>query len=162
MDTYAITSAVIEDSGTYAVDVTDERPIPIPITSDWVQLTVVEHIQFSSMPPDNLEVTEGAPLQLEVTVVDGIGPILYQWEKDAADLSDATLSTYEIAAVQMSDTGMYTCDVTDDFNKEVITSNTCVVTVVPSVPMAVLMLGLLAGGIALSGAVILRRGKRGG
>ncbi|NIA04116.1 MAG: T9SS type A sorting domain-containing protein [Nitrospiraceae bacterium] len=62
--------------------------------------------------PNSQEVSEGDDVTFTMDA-DGSADLTYQWQKDGADISGATDSTYTISGVTTSDAGDYTCVVTN-------------------------------------------------
>lgn len=82
----------------YRMKVTPNAPVPpdpVPVPP---QITV---------PPASLTVLNGQPASLSVTV-SGTGPILYQWQKDGADIIGAIDRTHSIPEADSSHSGSYT------------------------------------------------------
>ena len=84
---------------------------------------------ITQQPPHSLTVTAGESANFSVAVA-GSTPLTYQWIKNGATIPGATLSTYTITAVQPSDSGTYTCLVTNAVGGKVI-SNASSLTVAP-------------------------------
>lgn len=77
--------------------------------------------------PQGVGVQAGGTVSLSVTAT-GAEPLMYQWSKDGVVITGATSATYTIAAVQTSDTGGYTCTVSNSTAN--VTSNTATIALV--------------------------------
>jgi hypothetical protein len=97
-------------SKTAAFTVTAGGPAPPAITSQ---------PQSQTVPP-------GGAVTFTV-VASGTEPLRYQWQKNDADMSGATASSYSISPVAESDAGNYRCVVTNDYGSA--TSEEAVLTV---------------------------------
>ncbi|HEY9048158.1 MAG TPA: PQQ-dependent sugar dehydrogenase [Ohtaekwangia sp.] len=78
--------------------------------------------------PAGKTVTAGDPVSFTVSA-SGATPFTYQWQKNNANISGATSSTYTIAATVQGDAGNYRCIVTNA--NGTATSNNAVLTVLP-------------------------------
>lgn len=63
---------------------------------------------------------------------EGEEPLTYQWYKDAADIDGETDATLDLGSVVMSDAGVYTCVVTNDYASDESDPITLTVTVIPT------------------------------
>ncbi|HZK61464.1 MAG TPA: hypothetical protein VFC41_05260, partial [Anaerovoracaceae bacterium] len=74
--------------------------------------------------PDPVTDCQGGSVNFSVSVISGLGGILYQWYKDGAKLSDvgnisgATLNTLSISNLTFSDEASYYCLVTDNCSSQ--------------------------------------------
>lgn len=76
---------------------------------------IINHLEFVQHPSD-IAVQEGASVSLSVQVIGGVGALYYQWFKDGVELKNASNSpVLTIASTQLSDTGIYTCQVSDNY-----------------------------------------------
>ena len=86
----------------------------------------------------------------------GIGALQYQWRKDGQPITGAEEATYERTELTTDDTGMYSCEVSDDGSS--IVSDEVELLVTYGVPVAGLAgLSMLVAGTALAAALALRR-----
>jgi poly(3-hydroxybutyrate) depolymerase len=102
---------------------------------------------------------EGTPLQLRVTFPGGVGTVTYAWFKDGAALSGQTGAVLNIAALALSDTGSYWCQVTDQ-GKAIYETPHVSVFVFPagSLPLTSVIQLLAVGAVlCLAGILFLRR-----
>ena len=66
--------------------------------------------------PTNAVVAVGQAASFSVTAAGGTTPILYQWRKNSALITDATNAVYALAAAQHTDAGSYDVIVTNSVN----------------------------------------------
>ena len=135
-----ITDVVLNDAGTYVVVVEDDSGF---FTASSAQLTVTEALplEITSQPTD-LVVTEGSDATFEVQAT-GNGGLEYQWFANDEAIPGATDSSYTLAAVELSASGItYTVDISDA-SGAITTSNAVSLTVEQenSVPVTVITLG---------------------
>ena len=102
---------------------------------------------------------EGDSLELRVAVERTTGTVVYQWMKDGANLAGETLSTYTVSFLIVSDTGWYTCRVSDALHTK--DSPATLVTVVPlSTPLpasGIVGLCIVVVACVLAGAFVIMR-----
>ena len=129
--------------------------------------TDISGIEFYGESIDTLRASVTGPAIAQagstVTLTSGVqnaeGDVSYQWLKDGEEIDGATESTLVLADVSAADEGAYAVRVTDD--EDEVTSTAFNLMVGENVPAAGGMgLGLLAVGLALGGAIALRRGAR--
>jgi hypothetical protein len=125
--TYTVSSAQALHAGAYDVVVGNALG---DVTSTSALLTVNEPVTITKQP-SGVTVNEGnaATFKVEVT---GTGPTVYQWRKDGVAIPGAKEPIFTIAAVQASDAGRYSVDVTNVVGKvssseAVLALNTAVV-----------------------------------
>lgn len=80
------------------------------VTSAQAEVTVATATTISQQPPANLTVVENKPLTLAVVAAGGT--LMYQWQKDASDITGATSATYQVTSATTSDAGVYVCKIT--------------------------------------------------
>jgi glucose/arabinose dehydrogenase len=86
-------------------------------------------------PPANQTVTQGQPATFTVSAT-GSATLAYQWQRNQANISGATASSYTIAATTAADNGAkFRCVVTNAFGSA--TSSEATLTVLPPPPMLV-------------------------
>jgi len=105
---YTISSVTTNSAGAYRVVVTNSSG---SVTSAVATLTVLVPPSILTQP-QSLTTTNGAQATFAV-VAWGLPPPTYQWKFNGTNLAGATLSSYTIAAVQPSNTGDYTVDVSN-------------------------------------------------
>ena len=122
---YTIASTTTADAGSYTCVVTNSGG---STTSNAATLTVNSGTVAPSIStqPSNVTVTAGARATLSV-VATGTAPLTYQWKKSSQAISGATDSSYTIAVTQTTDSGSYTCTVTNSAGSA--TSNAATLTV---------------------------------
>ena len=81
--------------------------------------------------PQSKSVGSGSSATFTV-VAAGTAPLSYQWRKDGADIAGATSASHAIAAVTASDTGAYTCVVSNDYGTVSSSAATLAITATPS------------------------------
>lgn len=110
--TYSISAAHLIDAGSYAVTVSNG--ILPNAKSDWATLTVIAPPTAPRIivQPKSYIVWISQSVMFGVTAV-GTAPLSYQWYKDGVAIRGATLSTYSIFNVQLTDAGIYTVTVSN-------------------------------------------------
>jgi hypothetical protein len=119
-------SLAASDSGAYTLAVTN---VFGAITSAPALLSVVPVLVVT--PPQNAVRFVGQPVSFSVSA-SGVGPLAYQWFKDASPLANETNATFAIASVSLADVASYSVRVTNIFGATntpgatltVITANT--------------------------------------
>lgn len=96
------------NTGNYSVRVSNSLG---EITSAVVALTIAPPPVITTQPVP-LAIIAGEAANLRV-VATGTAPLSYQWRKDGTNVTGATAATFSIAAAQVTDSGSYTCVVTD-------------------------------------------------
>ncbi|MEE9294086.1 MAG: trypsin-like serine protease [Phycisphaerae bacterium] len=108
--TYAIGAVIADELGDYTVVVTDRCGNGASTEETPASLSLI--------PPDIIEqpaavvACEGDSAWFTV-VVEGLEPILYQWQLERRDIVGATSATYVIDPVTEEDFGLYRCRVSD-------------------------------------------------
>lgn len=123
-----LTNVQSAQAGSYRVVVTGAAG---PVTSTAATLTVNVPVAITALPTPQT-VTVGQNVTFSVTAT-GTGPITYQWQKDAANLSGQTGSSLTLTNVQISDAGSYRVVVTGAAGA--VTSNAASLTV--NVPVTI-------------------------
>lgn len=107
--TYSVSSASLEDSGTYFVVISNQFNA---MTSTVSTVTVfVNPIEITQQPTNRLTVVQLRPINLTVGVT-GTHP-QFQWYKDGQPIPDATNQAFTIASASESDSGNYFVVVTN-------------------------------------------------
>lgn len=127
---YTLTGAAFADNGAkFRVIVTNGFGTA---TSNEATLTVNAPPAITGHPASQT-VTQGQPATFGVTAA-GSAALNYQWQRNQADISGATSSTYMIASVAGADNGAkFRCVVTNSFGTA--TSNEATLTVQPPPPV---------------------------
>lgn len=153
----SVTNATLADAGTYDVVVTDT--LSESTTSVGAQLVVANYLSIVTQSSD-LTVTQGDTVVLSVTTAGGIGPLVYQWYKDGVPIPGANGPSLTFSPVDVGDTGVYTCQVLDSFNNDVVVTSPITLTVMPGVPVTTVAgLLFLAASVIVTAIGYLRRGK---
>lgn len=115
-------------------------PVVITATNAWGTSTVQGSVFVRGKPasftgagavqPASVSVNLGASAVLAATAT-GSGTLRYQWKKDGANLTGATLSSYPIPAAQLSDAGSYSVVATNDYGTATSTAVTVKVVILP-------------------------------
>ncbi len=108
------------------------------VDSDIAFLTVLDApaAPVISTQPTAKVVTAGSSVSFTV-VATGVGSMNYQWRKDGTAISGATLATYTLSTVAISDAGNYTVSVTTTVGSVVSAatiSSSAALTVTPAAP----------------------------
>jgi len=110
-DTLVIPAVVMGDAGSYVCKATNGQS---SASSESITVTVGLAQVELSMPflyqPNSQERTEGDSLQLDA-MVNQSQPCMYQWMRDGVALPHANSSSLIIAALQVADSGAYSCRV---------------------------------------------------
>lgn len=125
---YPISSAVIANTGTYSITITDILT-GCSTTSNPFQLTVVKYPLITSQPQNN-SVCEGSNASFSVGTGTGLS---YQWYFNGSPISGATANNYSIPSVNNGNAGNYFVVVTNAANCST-TSTTAILTVKPKLP----------------------------
>ena len=113
--------------------------------------------------PRSGQYQQGDSLSMTVAFIGAVGIPEIQWTKNGVDIPGEISDTFSINALTVDDTGAYRVRVTDDA-KAIHVSPPAIITVTEgnSLPLATPpTLFLFVSGIALAGALVLRRVKRG-
>jgi len=118
--TFALSSVVATDSGTYAVMVTDTLGGTVSNTvSNGAYLTVTAAPPvINNQPVASQTKISGASASFTVAAT-GSSTLVYQWQKNGVNVSDgsgATTATFSLASVVASDSGTYAVNITDSVN----------------------------------------------
>ncbi len=105
---YGIPSLSVSDSGWYIARITDLYGDTV--TSLGAQLRVAERLQIATQPQAGNRYT-GDPLTLSVATTGGHQPLKYSWRKGLNVVG--TESSYQIPALQTTDTGWYSAVISD-------------------------------------------------
>lgn len=105
---YVVPAVTEDDAGIYQVIVTG-RCSPAAISQE-AALTVIQPPAIVQQPGDTI-VTEGATVTLRVVATGD--SLRYQWRKDGQSIPGATAAELVLAAVQLQDSGMYDCQVSN-------------------------------------------------
>ncbi|MCB1045421.1 MAG: SBBP repeat-containing protein [Acidobacteria bacterium] len=106
MASYHVSDITFADAGFYACRITNSCGSVTTLPA----LLEVEGPPIIFSHPDNQSICSG--LDATFTVVpSGPGPFTYQWRKDGIDLIGATSATLVITSANVSDEGLYTCNV---------------------------------------------------
>ncbi len=112
-------------------------------------------LAIATQPAPNIELAEGASIDLVVSVTGGLGTIHYHWYKEDAQhvRTDAggDSPTLSLAEVSVADEGTYTCEISDDLTTLWTTGT--VVTLQTALPLRVFVIGLLMFVATLSAGV---------
>lgn len=108
-NTLVIASSVTADTGSYTVAVTSAATT---IVSNAVVLTVLPIAPNIVDEPDSGMLTMGAPMTLTV-VATGKPPLRYQWQKNGANIKNATTASYTDPSLALTDYGAYRCVVSN-------------------------------------------------
>ncbi|MEQ9402859.1 MAG: FG-GAP-like repeat-containing protein [Cyclobacteriaceae bacterium] len=104
---YELTNIGSSDAGTYKVTASNDCGVGSALFQLEIQQTPVITIQ-----PINQTVTKGENVTFTIQATGQ--NLTYQWQKDGVDISGAVTNTLTLATVQLSDAGVYTCNVTND------------------------------------------------
>ncbi len=150
------TDALFSNAGSYWCEIKDLRKT---YTSNTGTLEVANFLTIKTQPQSATRSTNESQL-FSVATEGGFQPLTYAWHKQSAP--ETTLGTardYTIGPLAMSDAGSYWVQV-DDANTNVLVSNTAVLTIATSTPVAGLIgLGLLCGTLLSGGVFVVRRRK---
>jgi hypothetical protein len=129
---YIIGSVITSDAGSYKVTV--DNTCSSPIDSDPAILTILVPASISVQPsPLTKIVGQSAFFSIDAT---GTNPLTYQWKKNNAPISDATLSSYSIASISSGDAGSYKVTI-DNTCSSPIDSSTAALTVLTPASISV-------------------------
>lgn len=106
--TYTLESVAIGDAGSYQAVVSN----PVGEAKSNSATLAVDAAPVITRQPNALTVTEGALAVLSIVVTGSPTPT-FQWSKNGVAVSGATANTFVITASKASDTGSYTCTVTN-------------------------------------------------
>jgi len=123
--TYTISAAASTDAGAYSATVANSCGT---VTSRAAALTVGTAPTITAHPASQAAVA-GSSATFSVTAT-GTPPFSYQWQRDNADIADATEPSYTIPAVASADAGSYTVVVTNPCGSA--TSDPALLTVTPA------------------------------
>lgn len=93
-----------------------------------MQITKLTGLSFTTNLSATKAVTAGQALTLTVAISGGTSPYTYVWKKNGTVVSGQSSATFNKAGAAAGDSGTYTCEVTDDTGRKVI-STACAVTV---------------------------------
>jgi hypothetical protein len=108
LSSYTVASAQPANEGNYSVVVTN---LAGTITSANATLTVLVPPTISAQPA-NQTVVAGSNALFSVTA-NGTAPLNYQWQRNGAPITGATLSSYTVASAQPANEGNYSVVVTN-------------------------------------------------
>ena len=132
--TLTLTGVLKDDEGTYAVAATNAVNQGISLGAT---LTVLDPV-ITTQPTATQTVTPGTTVNLIVAAA-GKPTLTYQWQKGGVDLSNggvvsgATTANLTLTGVSTTDSGTYTCAVTNGSGAGVISSNAVVTVVDPAI-----------------------------
>jgi hypothetical protein len=107
--------SVMSDLGSYTCVVTNAGG---SITSDAAAVVVVGvAAEVVSIEPDSVAIVDGENFTLTVAAI-GTPVLTYQWKKGLSNIPGATLSVYNKVGALMTDSGSYTCVVTNDYGTD--------------------------------------------
>ncbi len=119
--TYTIASAQTNDAANYRCVVTNAYGIATSAAAT-LTVTVPTPVPASIVTgPASLSVSAGQSASFAVTAA-GTAPLAYQWQKNSANISGATASTYTITSAQTNDAANYRCVVTNAYGSAVSTA----------------------------------------
>jgi hypothetical protein len=132
---YDITGADMADAGAYFVSVWDERVNPIRSNTATLKVGVPLRLNTGPIGVDTVMYTGEAPFPMAVQVEGGVGAIKYQWKQQTVGAKaiinvGANTPALTIDPTKPSDTGLFWCEVTDEWdafvggNTEPLKSNT--------------------------------------
>src|SRR5581483_5320377 len=124
---FFLPAAQTSDAGTYSVAVSNMAGAVI---SSNAQLTVVVPPVLTNQPA-SLAVNAGTGAAFSAGA-SGSAPLVYQWQFNGTNLTNATNSSYSLLAVQASDAGTYTVSVTN-LAGSATSSNAILTVIVPPV-----------------------------
>ena len=123
--TYTVASAVVGDTGSYDVVVTNafgtDTSAAVAVTIQSVTPPVI------TMAPLSQSLYQGYPVTFTVAAIGG--QLTYQWKSNNVAIADATNTTYSIPSVTADDAGTYTIDVNNTVGPVVSASATLTVTI---------------------------------
>ncbi|NIA15197.1 MAG: hypothetical protein GWP08_14085, partial [Nitrospiraceae bacterium] len=102
----------------------------------------------------------GDRLELTASFPGGVGALTYQWNKDGSPIVGQMGPTYEVASVDVGDSGVYSCTIEDESAKAIFESTAVRVTIlaVGTLPVAgIAGVALLAGALGLGAALLGRK-----
>ena len=112
--------------GSKEVTITFTTPngsLPFTLTDGFTIIEGVDIPASITRQPESITVAEGASVTFEVQA-SGDGLLVYQWQKDAVDISGATAASYTIASSTYDDAGDYRCVVSNAFGNDISDSAT--------------------------------------
>lgn len=109
-NTYVVSSAVLSDTGSYMVEVTDSIPqttLSIPVSVSVANpITVIQ-------PPQNAQALVGGTHVFTVTATGGHGALSYDWRKEGVSLGAPNLPYLTINPITTTSAGNYDVVITD-------------------------------------------------
>lgn len=128
--TYTIPSAVIDDTATYTVSVSNGLTTT-GVVSNGVALNVIAPVTISavSRTPSDASISAGTSVTFSV-VTSTSGTLTYQWRKDGVPIPLATSATYTISVPTSADNGNYTVLVKNEVTSNGVSSSAVNLTVV--------------------------------
>jgi len=135
--TYTVAAATSLDAASYSCMISNSCGSVTTTAAD----VVVNAAASITVEPTDVVVVTGSPLTFTV-VAAGAAPLNYQWYRDGVSIPNATGATYTISSAMESDTGNYSCVVTNNCGSD--TS----VTVAARKPVSVS--DIVTGGFVLS------------
>lgn len=112
--TYSVASALVADSGTYEVLVSNTCGAEVSTSI----VIFVEAEPLITSDPLSETICLGLATQLSVSAT-GLGTLTYQWRLDGIDIPGANSNTYDLPIVSLADAGSYDVIVTDDCGSSV-------------------------------------------
>ncbi|WP_165836246.1 immunoglobulin domain-containing protein [Taibaiella soli] len=104
--TYVIPVVAAGDAGVYSVSVGSNCPTVTGVTSANATLSLNLPATITTQPVSQT-LCENSPVTFSVAAT-GTGPLTYQWQKNGANISGATATSYTMAAISAADAGNYT------------------------------------------------------
>ena len=126
-NSYAISSIVIADSGSFTVTVTNAKGA---VTSSAAVLLVSESPKIATQPKAT-NVVPGGTFTLSAQATSA-APLAYQWYFNNVLISGATQSTYSATGVTGANTGYYKTKITNSVDSTGVTSTDVLVQVSPA------------------------------
>ncbi len=115
--TLALTGITEDRAGTYTCTISDDTAGSV--TTLGAVLTVVDALRIDAQPQSGNYI-EGQTVNLSITAGGGLPDYTYQWYLDSNPISGETSSTFTIEDAELSDTGLYQCEIGDQLGGEVL------------------------------------------